>query len=122
MAAASKLSAFFGRRPKLDYLNQMSASDLESIRNQAIICCEIFEIFKSSIEIMDEVDLLLHPLRSELNWPLGKKAPLDFSIQTGGYGIGVRWNIPAHLLDAIFSCSGMPILAEMADSKEAGKW
>jgi hypothetical protein len=27
----------------------------------------------------------------------------------------------AHLLDAVLSCSGMPILAEMADSREASK-
>ena len=68
---------------------------------------------------MDEVDLLLHPLKSELNWPLGQKEPLDFSRST--YGSGLRWHIPAHLLDAIFSCSGYPILADMADSKEAGE-
>ena len=29
-----------------------------------------------SIEIMDEVDIILHPLKSELNWPLGAKGLL----------------------------------------------
>ena len=30
-----------------------------------------------------QVDLLLHPLRSELNWPLGQKAPLDLTLPPG---------------------------------------
>ena len=64
------------------------------------------------------MDLLLHPLKSELNWPLGHKEPLDFSKSL--YGSGLRWHIPSHLFDAVFSCSGYPILAEMADSREAG--
>ena len=68
---------------------------------------------------MDEVDLILHPLKSELNWPLGQKEPLDFTRSRAGNGL--RWNLPGHLLDAILSCSGMPILAEMADSREASK-
>ena len=29
--------------------------------------------------LLDEVDLILHPLKSELNWPLGPKEPLDFT-------------------------------------------
>ncbi len=120
METRSKISTFFGRRPKLNYLNQLTPAEIANLKEQAIICTQIFDIFRGSIEIMDEVDLILHPLRSELNWPLGRKAPLDFSLASGGFGIGIRWNIPAHLLDAIFCCSGMPILAEMADSKEAG--
>lgn len=26
-----------------------------------------------------QVDLILHPLKSELNWPIGGKRPLDFT-------------------------------------------
>ncbi|GAB5356506.1 hypothetical protein AAMO2058_000295800 [Amorphochlora amoebiformis] len=44
--------------------------------------------------ILDEVDMLLHPLRSELNFPIGAKTPLDLSPS--------RWQLPMHLLDAIF--------------------
>ena len=29
--------------------------------------------------LLDEVDLLLHPLKSELNWPIGPKFPLDLT-------------------------------------------
>ena len=79
---------------------------------------QIFEIFRASVEIMDEVDLLLHPLKSELNWPLGEKQPLDFTNSTAS-GSGLRWNIPSYLLDAIFGCCGMPILADIAESREA---
>ena len=31
----------------------------------------------------------------------------------------LRWSLPSHLLDAIFSCCGMPILADVADSRVA---
>ena len=53
-----------------------------------------------TLQVLDEVDLLLHPLKSELHWPLGQKQPLDFTTST--LGDGLRWQIPFHLLDAIF--------------------
>ena len=31
----------------------------------------------------------------------------------------LRWSLPSHLLDAIFSCCGLPILADVADSRIA---
>ena len=40
------------------------------------------------------MDLLLHPLKSELNFPIGQKHPLDFSPE--------RWQCAIHGLDAIF--------------------
>merc|ERR1712166_1607709 len=39
-------------------------------------------------------DLLLHPLKSELNFPIGEKTKLPESPR--------RWTLPMHLLDAIF--------------------
>lgn len=95
----------------------LSPEDIASLKKQAGICQQIFEIFQSSVEIMDEVDLILHPLKSELNWPLGVKQPLDFT--RSKVGMGLRWSIPSHLLDAIFSCCGMPIVADIADSRES---
>jgi hypothetical protein len=50
----------------------ISAEDIASAKQQAILCDKIFEIMRNSIEIMDEVDIILHPLKSELNWPLGR--------------------------------------------------
>ena len=49
---------------------------------------------KSGILLMDEVDVLLHPLRSELNFPIGHKKAIDLS--------GHRWDLPIHIMDAIF--------------------
>ena len=49
---------------------------------------------------LSQVDLLLHPLKSELNWPLGEREPLDFSKSV--VGSGLRWKLPAQLLDVIF--------------------
>lgn len=97
----------------------MTPLELASSHSQAILADKIFEIFRSSIEIMDEVDVILHPLKSELNWPLGAKEPLDFTRSRSGNGL--RWSIPSHLLDAIFSCCGMPVLADIAESKAAGE-
>jgi hypothetical protein len=53
-----------------------------------------------------QVDLILHPLKSELNWPLGRKRPLDMTRGRPGskLGDGLRWQIPFHLLDALFYC------------------
>ena len=47
--------------------------------------------------LLDEVDLILHPLKSELNFPIGDKFDLDGSEE------GERWNLPIHILGAIFS-------------------
>jgi hypothetical protein len=38
---------------------------------------------------MDEVDVLLHPLRSELNFPIGHKFPIDLA--------PFRWSNPPAL-------------------------
>ena len=47
---------------------------------------------------MDEVDMLLHPLRSELNFPIGPKYPLTPSPH--------RWNLAIHIIDGfLFSAS-----------------
>ena len=52
------------------------------------------QLFQESILIMDEVDLILHPLKSELNFPIGPKQELDASPR--------RWLLPIHIIDSIF--------------------
>jgi hypothetical protein len=37
---------------------------------------------------MDEVDVILHPLKSELNYPFGDKEPLQLS--------PIRWEVSMH--------------------------
>jgi hypothetical protein len=54
----------------------------------------ILDLWKNTVLIMDEVDVLLHPLKSELNFPIGHKQPIDLA--------GYRWELPIHILDAIF--------------------
>jgi hypothetical protein len=44
-----------------------------------------------------QVDIVLHPLKSELNWPLGDKHGLDFAPR--------RWELPVHLLEALLLVS-----------------
>jgi Ca2+-binding EF-hand superfamily protein len=55
----------------------------------------IFDMMNNGVLLMDECDVLLHPLRSELNFPIGHKYPIDLS--------GYRWELPIFLLDALFS-------------------
>ncbi|KAJ9441712.1 putative nucleoredoxin 1-2 [Diplonema papillatum] len=47
-----------------------------------------------AVVVMDEVDLLLHPLKSELNFPIGEKHDLPL--------LSLRWRLPIHLFDAIY--------------------
>ena len=57
---------------------------------------EVLRLFKHGVMLLDEVDLILHPLKSELNFPTGQKFDLDGSEE------GVRWGLPIHLMDAVF--------------------
>ncbi|TDH74318.1 hypothetical protein CCR75_003035 [Bremia lactucae] len=52
-------------------------------------------LWQNGILIMDEVDVLLHPLRSELNFPIGTKIPIDLAAN--------RWELPIYLIDAILT-------------------
>eukprot|EP01063_Lacrimia_lanifica_P039595 TRINITY_DN8724_c1_g4_i1.p1 TRINITY_DN8724_c1_g4~~TRINITY_DN8724_c1_g4_i1.p1 ORF type:complete len:4579 (+),score=2099.61 TRINITY_DN8724_c1_g4_i1:248-13984(+) len=64
-----------------------------------------------SVLVMDEVDLLLHPLKSELNFPIGEKHDLPLA--------PVRWRLPIHLLDAIFYYKLGRISVQFKDSPKA---
>ena len=46
---------------------------------------KVLDMWKKGVLIMDEVDVLLHPLRSELNFPIGHKYPIDLSDIDGTY-------------------------------------
>ena len=51
-----------------------TAGALAALAKQASLCARIFGLFRAGTLVLDEVDLILHPLKSELNWPLGVKA------------------------------------------------
>merc|ERR1719399_772212 len=55
----------------------------------------VLDVWKEGVLIMDEVDVLLHPLKSELNFPIGSRDPIDLA--------GLRWELPIHLIEALFA-------------------
>jgi hypothetical protein len=57
----------------------------ESLKMQAYELSKILNLFNDGIMLLDEVDLILHPLKSELNFPIGDKFDLDGSEE------GERW-------------------------------
>jgi hypothetical protein len=115
----SKVRGLLGMGARLNpSAGEMSFEQIEDARRQLRLCERIFGIFREAVEIMDEVDTLLHPLKSELNWPLGLKEPLDFTRSRAGNGL--RWSLPSHLLDALFGVCNVPILSDVSDSKAAG--
>jgi hypothetical protein len=69
---------------------------LQELTNNASELAKILALFKEGVMLLDEVDLILHPLKSELNFPIGDKFDLDGSDE------GERWGLPIHLLDALF--------------------
>ena len=54
----------------------------------------VLDMWREGSLIMDEVDVLLHPLKSELNYPMDDKNLIDLA--------PLRWEMPFHLLDCIF--------------------
>lgn len=75
----------------------------QSHRRQLDVCKQVLDMFRNGALLLDEVDMILHPLKSELNWPLGRKEPLDFTRSRAGDGL--RWQIPFYLLDAVLAFS-----------------
>lgn len=80
-------------------------------------CTEILKLFRSGVLLLDEVDLILHPLKSELNWPIGMKDPIDYS--RSKLGVGLRWDIQWHIFDAVFYHIQRKMSVEFKDSREA---
>eukprot|EP01060_Flectonema_neradi_P029194 TRINITY_DN3976_c6_g1_i2.p1 TRINITY_DN3976_c6_g1~~TRINITY_DN3976_c6_g1_i2.p1 ORF type:complete len:3023 (+),score=543.42 TRINITY_DN3976_c6_g1_i2:1734-10802(+) len=99
--------------------------EIEHIKAQVESCKKIHKIFKAGVMLMDEVDLLLHPLKSELNWPLGEKVPLDMTIANqddtpNDYKEenGMRYQLPWQLIDVIHHKEGEELTA-FSSNKEA---
>eukprot|EP00656_Telonema_subtile_P053986 TRINITY_DN7933_c0_g3_i1.p1 TRINITY_DN7933_c0_g3~~TRINITY_DN7933_c0_g3_i1.p1 ORF type:complete len:609 (+),score=104.89 TRINITY_DN7933_c0_g3_i1:99-1925(+) len=72
---------------------------------------QVMRLWKKAVLVMDEVDMILHPLKSELNFPVGPKEEIDFS--------PIRWSLPIHLLDALFYCKSGRLSTSLKDSAEA---
>lgn len=69
------------------------------------------------------MDLILQPLKSELNWPLGVKRPLDFTRARPGsqLGNGLRWQVPFHLLEAFFYYTEGRMVVDLA-FQDSRRW
>ena len=93
-------SRFAGRLRKLLGIGRAGRSDGQfaldkpSLEAQAARGVRILDVWRGAVALIDEVDVVLHPLKSELNWPLGDKHALDFA--------PARWELPWHLLDVLF--------------------
>ena len=46
-------------------------SKVEDLKLQTDELAQTLSLFKEGIMLLDEVDLILHPLKSELNFPIG---------------------------------------------------
>jgi len=96
---------------------------------QRILC-----IFQGATALIDEVDMVLHPLRSELNFPIGKKVELQLmripEAESEGAKGGkeedaldedngqLRWLLPIHLFDGVYAALENDPMAELAWRKE----
>ncbi|CAJ1371061.1 unnamed protein product, partial [Effrenium voratum] len=79
----------------LDICNdRRSKRNTAAQQKETIELGRVLEIFSKGVCMIDEVDMVLHPLRSELNFPIGPKNLIDFAPH--------RWQIPLHLLEGIF--------------------
>ena len=67
----------------------------EELRHETRTLADVLSIFRKSVGLLDEVDVLLHPLKSELNFPIGNRDRIDL--------FGYRWELPIFILDAIVS-------------------
>jgi hypothetical protein len=88
----------------------------------------ILKIFNEGVLLLDEVDLLLHPLKSELNWPLGVKEALDLTLPPkdspgnddgSRKWAGLRWQLSFHLIDAVLYCSRKRTTFDYSDNASA---
>ena len=80
----------------LENLHSATGTAAEKLRKNAKELSKVLQLFQEGVMLLDEVDLILHPLKSELNFPCGDKFDLDASES------GERWGLPIHLMDAMF--------------------
>jgi hypothetical protein len=99
------------------FKDQSVLVDIDVDPQDVYYCAEILKLFNTGVLLLDEVDLLLHPLKSELNWPIGQKDPIDYS--RSKLGMGLRWDVQWHALDAIFYYSKKKMSVAFKDSREA---
>ena len=95
MALHSKKSELGDRLPESahDY-----ALNVELMEQKADTLGELLQLFSMSTAVIDEVDWVLHPLKSETNFPIGDKKELSLRLE--------RVEFPIYLLDACMVAGG----------------
>ncbi|GAB5371987.1 hypothetical protein AAMO2058_001626900 [Amorphochlora amoebiformis] len=97
----------------LSTINDSARKRTPFLEHEASEVHRVLDVFRSSVVLMDEVDLILHPLKSELNFPIGPKNSLDFE--------PLRWQLAIHILDALFYYERGSISVDFKKSKSASK-
>jgi hypothetical protein len=95
---------------------QQTSRSVSELRTQSHECVKVLNLWREATLLMDEVDLILHPLKSELNYPVGERNPLDFT--ENKIGKGLRWEVPYYLLDAVCFASHGKIKESYKSSRE----
>jgi len=83
------------------------------LANQGKLVEALRLLVEQGILLCDEIDLLLHPLRSELNFPVGEKFGLDFA--------PARWTYPMFILNILLCANGCVGLATDVASTAIGE-
>ena len=109
------LLALVGKKTEQQLEEESLQTVLASLQKQARLCCQILTLLKEGTLLLDEVDLILHPLKSELNWPMGRKDPLDFTRK------GLRWEVAFFLIDGLLQASGTKTSTFAMDDSMAAK-
>eukprot|EP00917_Polyrhabdina_sp_WS-2016_P024025 GHVP01052046.1.p1 GENE.GHVP01052046.1~~GHVP01052046.1.p1 ORF type:complete len:1824 (-),score=350.62 GHVP01052046.1:2389-7860(-) len=92
----------------------LTESEMHTAFKELDLTVRILSEFHEGILLLDEVDVILHPLKSELHWPIGLSRFLDFTRGITDHsgairsseGFGMRWMMPWHILDALFYSCG----------------
>ena len=72
---------------------------------------DLLHQFGRSVLIMDELDWVCHPMKSELNFPIGTRVPLDFGAK--------RWEMALHLFDGVTSAKAQVPPPQWREDKRA---
>eukprot|EP01060_Flectonema_neradi_P006280 TRINITY_DN1420_c0_g1_i1.p1 TRINITY_DN1420_c0_g1~~TRINITY_DN1420_c0_g1_i1.p1 ORF type:complete len:4698 (+),score=1051.93 TRINITY_DN1420_c0_g1_i1:123-14216(+) len=97
----------------LDKIDSRGKQVSDTCQKQVTDLANIIDLWRGSVLILDEVDMLLHPLRSELNFPIGEKKEVDFA--------PLRWKLPTHLIDALFYPSLLRMSMPFKESSRANQ-
>ena len=69
-SAASAAASVVGAQKQIASGGKQVRADLPELKRTASELGRLLRLFQDGVVILDEVDLILHPLKSELNFPI----------------------------------------------------